>query len=61
MRTEKEIRDRLEKTMRDLEEIKKEYNDLCFDVRYEKYMVDLCDTWTFVEAEIKTLRWMLGE
>lgn len=58
MKTEKEIRDKLEKALRDLEYIENVYDNTPID---SKYIFDICDDITFVEAEIKTLRWMLGE
>lgn len=58
MKTEKEIRDKLEKALRDLEYIENVYDNTPID---SKCIFDICDDITFVEAEIKTLRWMLGE
>ena len=61
MKTEKEIRDRLEKFMDVLQTIKAEYDRYIFTIWEDKYIPDICEEWTRVEAEIKTLSWILGE
>jgi hypothetical protein len=58
LKTEKEINDRLAKVLKDFEWLKDELDNTPLD---DKHMVDLCDDMTYVEAEIKTLRWVLGE
>ena len=58
IKTPKEIRDRLENVLKDYEYLKKEFDKTPLD---DKYMVEICDDMTFVEAEIKTLQWVLGE
>ena len=58
IKTPKEIRDRLEKVLKDYEYLKNEFNETPLN---DKYIVDICDDMTYVDAEIKTLRWVLGE
>lgn len=58
IKTPKEIRDRLEKALKDYEYLKNEFDETPFD---DKYIINICDDMTYVEAEIKTLRWVLGE
>lgn len=58
LRTEKEINDRLAKALKDFEWLKNEFDNTPFD---DKHIGCLCDDMTYVEAEIKTLQWVLGE
>ena len=58
IKTPKEIRDRLEKALKDYEYLKNEFDKTPFD---DKYIINICDDMTYVKAEIKTLRWVLGE
>lgn len=57
MKTEKEIRDRLAMALKDFKYLEEEYDRAYKD----KDILDICDNMTYVEAEIKTLRWILGE
>lgn len=57
MKTEKEIRDRLAMALYDFEILEEQYKKAYKD----KDILDICDNMTYVEAEIKTLRWILGE
>ena len=56
IRTEKEIRDRLARALEDLEWLKKEYLNTSYA---DKRMIEIFDDITYVEAEVKTLRWVL--
>lgn len=58
IKSKEEIRNRLEKALKNFEYLKKEFDNTPLD---NKYIVDICDDMTYVEAEIKTLRWVLGE
>lgn len=58
LKTEKEINDRLAKALKDFEWLNNEFHNTPWG---DKYMVNLCDDMAYVEAEIKTLRWVLGE
>lgn len=57
MKTEKEIRDRLAMALKDFKYLEEEYDRAYKD----KDILDIFDNMTYVEAEIKTLRWILGE
>ena len=59
MRTEKEIRDRLKIALEDYNNLREEYLNTPY--YKDKYLADICDDMTYIEAEIKTLRWILGE
>lgn len=62
MKTEKEIRDRLDWLLKYLENIKAEYNKYIGTIWWEdKYIMDICCDWDKCEAEIKSLKWVLGE
>ena len=61
MKTEKEIRDRLESTLKDLEIIKADYNKYIGTIWEDKYIPDICYDWEECVAEIKALKWVLGE
>ena len=55
IRTEKEIRDRLAIALEDLEYLREAYHDAYKDKDIEQLYEDII----FVEAEVKTLRWVL--
>ena len=61
MKTEKEIRDRLERALKDLEIIKADYDKYIGTIWEDKYIEDICYSWDKCEAEIKALKWVLGE
>ena len=59
MKTEKEIRSRLAIALEDLEKLKEYFYNIPLSA--DKDLFYIADDMTFVEAEIKTLRWMLEE
>ena len=61
MKTEKEIRDRLEWLLKILDSIKAEYNKYVGTSLEDRYLVDICADWDECEAKIRTLQWVLGE
>jgi hypothetical protein len=61
MKTEQEIRDRLEAKMKELGVIKTEYDHLLGSIYGDKYIEDVCADYVAVASEIRALRWILGE
>lgn len=61
MKTEKEIRDRLELCLKVFKSINADYDRYIGTIWEDKYIPDICNEWTRVKAEIDTLKWMLGE
>lgn len=61
MRAETAIMSRLEKAIRLLERIEKEYNDLLFDNEHIEQIASISYEIDIVETEINTLRWVLGD
>ena len=61
MRTEKEIRDRLARALKNLNCIQEDYNKYIGTLYADKYIPDICDAWTEAETAVSVLRWVLGE
>lgn len=61
MKTEKEIKDMLELCLKDLEFVKVEYDRYIGTIWEDRYIPDICDNWTAIEAKINILKWILGE
>lgn len=61
MKTEKEIRDRLEVALKQLDRVKAEYNKYIGTMYEDRYIPDICDDWTAIESKVRTLEWVLGE
>ncbi len=61
LRTEKEIRERLEFCLKSLDIVKAEYNEYVGTMYEERYLPDIIDEWTTIESKITVLKWVLGE
>lgn len=61
MKTEKEIRERLEWLLKCFDRIKADYNKFVGTEMEDRYLVDICADWDECEAKIRTLKWVLGE
>lgn len=60
MKTEKEIRDRLEVALKQLDSVKAEYNKYIGTIYESRYIPDILDDWTAIESKVRTLEWVLG-
>jgi hypothetical protein len=61
MKTEKEIRNRLEWLLKMLDEIKADYDSYKGTAMGDKFLLDICEDWDRCEIEIGALKWVLGE
>ena len=59
MRTEKEIRDKLELKLAELKCIRTDYNRYIGTLYEDKYIPDILDAWAKVEGQINVLQWVL--
>lgn len=60
MKTEKEIRDKLEVALKQLDSVKAEYNKYIGTIYESRYIPDICDDCTAIESKVRTLEWVLG-
>lgn len=61
MRTEKEIKDKLELKLAELNKIIADYNRYIGTLYEDKYIPNILDAWAEVEGQVKVLKWVLGE